>query len=80
MSKEIAEWCGYDCMGDMIIDHLTKKELENMLIEYIQEDESGIIEDIIMEIATKKYEWVDHEAIKAEQEDAEYEKYRDGGI
>jgi len=80
MSKEIAEWCGYDCMGDMIIDHLTKKELENMLIEYIQEDESGIIEDIIMVIAITRHGWVDHEAIKAEQEDRKYEEYRDGGI
>ena len=80
MSKEIAEWCGYDCMGYMIIDHLTKKEIENMLVEYIQEDETGIIEDIIMEIAIKQHGWVDHEAIKAEQEDRKYEEYRDGGI
>ena len=77
MSEEIAYECGYDCMGDMMVDNLTRKEINDMLREYIQEDETGIVEDIIMEIAIRKYNWVDHEGAKAVAEDVAYQAHKD---
>ena len=80
MSSEVAEFCGFPSMADMIVANLTTDELNDMLMEYIHEDKSGMVEDTVKEIASHKYEWVDHEGIKADHEDRQYQEYKDRGI
>ena len=53
MSKDLAEWCGYTSVFDMLKDNLTNDELLDLLCEYIHEDSSGV-SDIIEEIAKEK--------------------------
>ena len=77
MSKDLAEWCGYTSVFDMLKDNLTNDELLDLLCEYIHEDSSGV-SDIIEEIAKEKFEWFDHERARADHEDAQYQAYKDG--
>ena len=77
MSNDIAEWCGYSGMFEMLKDNLTSEELLDLLAEYIHEDTDGWASEMIEEIAKDKFEWFDHEKARADHEDAQYQAYKD---
>ena len=79
MSEEIARWCGYNSAWSMLRDHLTTDELLSMFQDLIYE--KGVWEwicEIIEDLSSEHHEWVDHERIKSNHEDALYQAYKDG--
>lgn len=75
--EEIARYCGYNSAFDLLRDNMSQDELLDMLEEYIGEDKSGHIEDIVIEIATDKFDYVDYDAIKDEEMDRKYQEYKE---
>ena len=78
-SNDLAEWCGYSSILDMLKDNMTTEELLDLLAEYISEDSSWV-DDTIQDIAKDKHEWFDHEGALADHEDAQYQAYKDGDL
>lgn len=74
---EIAEWCGFDSVWDMVTHYLDDTELMELLKEYIEAGKNGWIQEMIEDWAKTHYDWVDHEAIKAAHEDTKYEEWKD---
>ena len=79
MSEELAQWCGYSCILDMLKDHLTTEELLDLLGEYISENSSSV-DEIIEDLAAEKHGWFDEDAARADYEDALYQAYKDGDL
>ncbi len=75
--EEVLDFCGYKNAYEMIVANMTQKELMSLLESLIEEDNSGHIEEVVEEIASKEYGWVDEEKIKADADDYAYEEYRD---
>ena len=69
--KDIAKQCGYSSSFDLLRDNIDTDELLDLLEQYISEDDSGMVGDMVKEIAIDKLEWVDHEEARADHEDAE---------
>ena len=79
MSKDVAEWCGYDSMSAMILDHLDNQECMDLLSEFLESNFEGWASEMVEELAKEHHEWVDHEGAKADAEDAAYQAYKDRG-
>ena len=80
MLEDILEFCGYNSAFSMLEDHMKQEELMQLLEDIVDSpsDAQDFVREEIESIATKTYEWVDRDAIIAQAEDMEYEKYRDG--
>tara|TARA_R100000734_G_C3318582_1_gene112919 strand:+ start:3466 stop:3708 length:243 start_codon:yes stop_codon:yes gene_type:complete len=78
--EEILEYCGYNSAFSMLSDHMKQEELMQLLEDIVDSpaDAQDYVKEEIENIASKTYEWVDRDAIIAQAEDMEYEKYRDG--
>tara|TARA_R110000751_G_scaffold73678_3_gene148962 strand:- start:6415 stop:6666 length:252 start_codon:yes stop_codon:yes gene_type:complete len=77
MSREIAEWCGYDSMSSMVLDNLSKIECIDLFCYFLDADFEGWSSEMVTEIATNKYDWVDHEQIRADADDAKMQEWKD---
>ena len=77
MSDEIAEYCGFNSNWDMLTSHWNNEQLMDLLQEYVCDDSSGWIHEIIEELAKEHYDWVDHDQIRADYEDAKYQEWKD---
>ena len=75
--EDIARYCGYNSAFDLLRDNMSQDELLDMLEEYIGEDKSGHIEDIVIEIATDKFDYIDYDAIEDAAMDAKYQEYKE---
>ena len=75
--EEVARYCGYNSAFDLLRDNMSQDELLDMLEEYIGEDKSGHIEDIVIEIATDKFDYIDYDAIEDAAMDAKYQEYKE---
>tara|TARA_R100000742_G_C4272112_1_gene91194 strand:+ start:590 stop:826 length:237 start_codon:yes stop_codon:yes gene_type:complete len=75
--EEVLNFCGYKNAYEIIVANMTHNELMSLLESLIDEDNSGHIEEIVEEIASEQYGWVDKEKIKADADDYAYEEYRD---
>ena len=76
-NEDILTFCGYTSAYSMISDNSTNEELLEILEQLIGEDETGLVREILEEIAYEKYEWRDEEAIKEYADDMAYEAYRE---
>ena len=77
MSEDIAEWCGYDSVFDMIRDNSSVEELLLLLCSYVFEDTDGWAHEIVEEIAKDRFEWLDEEQAIADHEDTQYQEHKD---
>ena len=75
--EEMLNHCGFDSAFDMMRTHLTNDDLMDLLSELLGEHQDVAFE-ICEEIAHDKYGWVDLERVKADADDAAYQKFRDG--
>jgi len=80
MLEDILEFCGYNSAFSMLSDHMKQEELMQLLEDIVDSpaDAQDFVKDEIETIAKDIFEWVDRDAIIAQAEDMEYEKYRDG--
>jgi hypothetical protein len=78
--RDMLRHCGYKTAFEMLKDNLSEKELMELLAGYVEEDESGYIEERCEEIACDNFEWVDWEQAKEDADEAAYQAYRDGGL
>ena len=76
-ADEIADWCGFSGVWEMITDNLDEDELMDLLQELIYTDKTGCIQDMIEDWAKEQYDWVDHEKIRADYEDMKYQEWKD---
>ncbi len=75
--EDVAKYCGYNSAFDLLRDNMSQDELLDMLEEYIHDDKSGYIEDMVIEIATDKFDYVDYDAIEDEEMDRKYQEYKE---
>lgn len=74
--EEMLNHCNYNSAFDLIKNHTTYDDLMDLLQELLGERED-LVYDLVEEIATNKFEWVDLEQVKADADDRAYEEYRD---
>ena len=74
---DIADWCGFDSVWEMLVDCLNGDELMELLKEYVEAGKNGWVQEIIEDRAISHYDWVDHEKIKADYEDIKYQEWKD---
>lgn len=74
---EIADWCGFDGVWDMILHYLTDDDMLNLLEKFVYADKHGWIQEMIEDWAKRDYDWIDHEKLKADYEDMKYEEWKD---
>ena len=79
MTKDVADWCGFDSILQMLKTHLEVEELIDLLGEYIYEN-SEMVDDLVKDIAAEKYNWFDREQAIADREDAEYQAWKERGL
>ena len=77
--EEALEFCGFSSAFDMIKSHFTQDELMDLLSDLLH-DNKDIATEIVEELATDLYEWVDHDRVRADFEDAQYQAYKDRGL
>ena len=73
--QDIVESCGYSTVIDMIKSNMTPDDYMDLLEEILVENLDSI-HDVIAEIASD-LGYVDEEQLRADKEDAEYEKFKD---
>jgi len=76
-ADEIASWCGFDGVWDMILHFLDEDEMTNLLQEFVNSDKEGWIQEMVEDWAKEQYQWVDHEKIKADYEDMKMQEWKD---
>ena len=78
--EDVARYCGYNSAFDLLRDNMSQDELLDMLSEYIHDDKSGYIEDMVIEIATDKFDYIDYDAIEDDEMDRKYQEYKDSRL
>lgn len=76
---DVLEFCGFNTAFDMIKTHFTQDELMDLLSDLLHENKE-ISMEIVEEIASEHYEWVDYDTVKADFEDMKYQEYKDRGL
>jgi|TARA_R100000084_G_C4588556_1_gene117287 hypothetical protein len=78
--EEILNYCGFDNPSQLLRSALTPEEIDRMWEDMVDspDDAKDFVMEEIERIAKELYEWVDHDAIIASEEDRQYQKYRDG--
>ena len=74
--ETMLDHCGFDSAFELIKHHFTEEELMDLLNELLSGNQSTT-RDIIQEIATEHYEFVDWEQIKADADDAAMQAWKD---
>ena len=74
--ENILSHCGYDNAFNFIRDNSTEDELLDLLEALLHECESTTLE-VCEDIASDKYDWVDHEALQDAADESRYQEYRD---
>jgi len=73
------EFCGFNSAFDLIKNHFTQDELMDLLSDLLHENKE-IANEIVEEIATEHYEWVDYDKVRADFEDMKYQEFKDRGL
>ncbi len=78
--EDILRFCGYNSAYNLIKDHMTQAELSDLLEDLVNSpgDAADFIKEEVERIAEKYFEWGDYEKAKADEDDAAYQRYRDG--
>ena len=78
--EDILNYCGFDNPSQLLRSALTPEEIDRMWEDMVDspDDAKDFVMEEIERIAKELYEWVDHDAIIASEEDRQYQKYRDG--
>ena len=78
--EDILNFCGFDNPSQLLRSVLTPKQIMSMWEDIVDspEDAKDFVMEEIEQIARDLYDWEDHDAIIASEEDRQYQKYRDG--
>ena len=78
--EEILNFCGFDNPSQLLRSVLTPEQIMSMWEDIVDspEDAKDFVMEEIEQIARDLYDWEDHDAIIASEEDRQYQKYRDG--
>ena len=80
MIDEILNFCGFDNPSQLLRSVLTPEQIMSMWEDIVDspEDAKDFVMEEIEQIARDLYDWEDHDAIIASEEDRQYQRYRDG--
>lgn len=74
--ETMLDHCGFDSAFELIKHQFTEEELMDLLNELLSENKSTA-RDIVEEIATEHYEWVDWEQIADDADHAAMQEWKD---
>lgn len=77
---ELLAHCGVDSAIELIQYNLDADELNDLLEELIEADQSGIVQTLCEEIAKEHFDWIDRDRIQAERDDAQLQAWKDRGL
>ncbi len=80
MIEDILEFCEYESVSDLLNDHMTVEDMSVLVVDMLNSPQDAVdfVKEEVMRIAKDLFEWVDRDALIAQAEDMEYQKYRDG--
>ena len=80
MIEDILEFCEYESAFDLLNDHMTVEDMSVLVVDMLNSPQDAVdfVKEEVMRIAKDLFEWVDRDALIAQAEDMEYQKYRDG--
>jgi len=74
--ETILDHCGFDSAFELIKHHFTEEELMELLNELLSQNQI-LTRNIVEEIATEHYEFVDWERVKDDADDAAIQAWKD---
>ena len=78
--EDILEFCGYKTASDLLTDHMSAEELKYMFEDLINgpDDAKDFVQEEVERIASRYFNWVDYEKMRADADEEAYQRYRDG--